>query len=71
MQIPQEECLTRVEGGTKFCYMSGAPSLHESVLQRAMQEAVHGRDTTMIYTRVLKRGPGAVRRLPPQQRGRH
>jgi hypothetical protein len=24
VQIPQEECLTRVEGGTRFCYMSGA-----------------------------------------------
>jgi hypothetical protein len=24
VQIPQEECLTRVERGAKFCYMSGA-----------------------------------------------
>ncbi len=35
--------------------------LHESVLQRAVQEAVHRRDTTMIYTQVLNRGWGAVR----------
>ena len=62
MQIPQEECLTRVGGGAKFCYMSGAAitSTNRSCSGPCRRPST-GRGRTMIYAHVLDRGWAAVR----------